>query len=178
MKEMHRVAGREAEVLKGKRVVAEGEVIKLKEQFNKLPSEESVKRREGGGTNLKTRLEAVANRSGRKGLKVSPRRDVGGSAEASGNVNERFHFIEAQKKDLINYKKSGLEMIYHEAGLKLRAVDLIIVDIAEYRADKALGKETNGSKDNVSDEPVHEVSDDSPADEEASVSEDGRSVEL
>ncbi|GBG62879.1 hypothetical protein CBR_g34251 [Chara braunii] len=41
MKEMHRAASRETEVLKGKQVVAEGEVIKLKEQLSKVPAEES-----------------------------------------------------------------------------------------------------------------------------------------
>ncbi|GBG79599.1 hypothetical protein CBR_g29747 [Chara braunii] len=110
MKEMHRAASREARVLKGKRAVAEGEAIKLKEQLNKVPVEEFDTQRERGGTNLKTRLEAVANRYTRKGLKATPRRDMGVCAESFGAANEHFHFIEAQKKDLRNYKKSGLEM--------------------------------------------------------------------
>ncbi|GBG67770.1 hypothetical protein CBR_g895 [Chara braunii] len=128
MKEMHRAASLEAEVLKGKRAVAEGEVIKPKEQLGKTLVEEPAPRREGGGTNLKTRLEAVANRSARKGLKATPRRDMGDAAGGSGEMNDRFLFIEAQKKDLRNYKKSGLEILCREAGLKLRTIDLMIGD--------------------------------------------------
>ncbi|GBG66416.1 hypothetical protein CBR_g61460 [Chara braunii] len=154
MKEMHRAASMEAEVLKGKRVVAEG------------------------GTNLKTRLEAVANRSARKGLKATPRRDCEEAAGCSDKINDRFLYIEAQKKELMNYKKLGLEMLCREAGLKLHAVDLRIGDIADYRPDKAFGKKDDPASEKDKEPSIHAVSDNSPSVDAASVSEDGRSVEL
>ncbi|GBG61536.1 hypothetical protein CBR_g22333 [Chara braunii] len=162
MKEMHRAAGLEAEVLKGKRVVAEGEVVKLKEQLNKVLAVGTGQRGEGGGTNLKTRLDAAAVRSTRKGLKATPRRDLGDGDAASGGVNERFQHVEAQKKDLRNYKKSGLEMLCRETGLKLRAIELMIHDLTEHRANKAFGSNNNDGKEADKEVPVHEVSEDSP----------------
>ncbi|GBG92259.1 hypothetical protein CBR_g55028 [Chara braunii] len=102
MKEMHRAAALEAEVLKDKQVVAEGEVFKLKEQLQKQPEGECSKQRTPGATNLKTRLEAVATRSARKGKKATPRRCLVDDATSTGDANGRFLYIEEQKKDLRN----------------------------------------------------------------------------
>ncbi|GBG80529.1 hypothetical protein CBR_g30990 [Chara braunii] len=178
MKEMHRGASLEAEVLKEKCAVAEGEVVKLKEQLNKAPAAGTGQRGEGGGTNLKTRLDAVAVRSTRKGLKATPRQDLGDGGAVSGGVNERFQYVEAQKKDLHNYKKSGLEMLCREAGLKPRAIELMIQDLAEHRVDKAFGSNSNEGKEADKEILVHEVSEDSPPIAETSESGEGCSTEL
>ncbi|GBG67699.1 hypothetical protein CBR_g827 [Chara braunii] len=124
MKEMHRAASFEAEVLKDKRAAAEGEVFKLKEQLSK---------------------------------KATPQRFAVDGAEPAGDVNERFLFIEEQKKDLRNYKKSGLETMCQEAGLKLRSIDLMIADLAEFRADKALGTQSDKGKAKEDEVLVHEA---------------------
>ncbi|GBG64629.1 hypothetical protein CBR_g45685 [Chara braunii] len=175
MKEMHRAASSEAEVLKAKRANAEAEVIKLQEQMDKLAATGEGENAVGRGTDLKSRLEAVVTRSIRKGKKATPMRGEGGSkTDATGEANERFAFIEEQKKALRQYKKSGLGNLCKEAGLKLGMVEPMIADLAEYRANKALradkGKEKVGQ--------VEVVSDDSPSRNEASATDNDRSVEL
>ncbi|GBG72290.1 hypothetical protein CBR_g11218 [Chara braunii] len=177
MKELHRAACFEAQVLKDKRVVAEGEVVKLKEQLNKQPDNPS-QNRVTEWTNPKTRMEEAATRSSRKGKKVTPRRCALDNAAPTDDINERFSFIEEQKKDLLNYKKSGLEVMCKEAGLNLRAVDLMIANLAEFRADKAFGRLVDKGKTKENEASVQEVPDDYSSHHGVSTNEEDDSAEL
>ncbi|GBG90878.1 hypothetical protein CBR_g51384 [Chara braunii] len=174
MKEKHRVASFEAEVLKEKRANAKAEVIKLQDEMGKLSVISASDQTECGDTNLKSRLEAVANRSVRKGGKATSMREGCSQADGAAEVNERFAFIEEQKKCLRQYKKSTLEIQCKETGLKMGMVKPMIAELAEYHADKAFGKHADIGKTTV---PV-EVSNGSATKNAVSAADDDRFVEL
>ncbi|GBG79842.1 hypothetical protein CBR_g30107 [Chara braunii] len=97
LRNLHRLTNIEAEALKEKRVEpemkrieAEKQVKKLEEEMAKLTAS-GAKSVEGGGTNLKDKLEEAAVRSARKGLKATSGRDAAKSfAEASSKeINNR-----------------------------------------------------------------------------------------
>ncbi|GBG69216.1 hypothetical protein CBR_g3915 [Chara braunii] len=150
LRNLHQLANIEAEDLKKKRVEAEvkrmeaeQQVKKLEEKMSKLTAS-GEKTRMGEGTNLKERLEEVALRSARKGVKATPNRFGGKAfvAEASNTateVNDREEFIEEEKKKLRMLRKAGLEPLCKEAGIKVGRVEETICELVQYRAKLRFG---------------------------------------
>ncbi|GBG73850.1 hypothetical protein CBR_g17561 [Chara braunii] len=141
-----------------RRMEAELQVKLLQEQLSKLTAEGEAPKSDAepvsGGTNLKERLEAVALRSGKKGMKATPyqvtlRSDE--SDERTRVMNERFSFIEGEKKKLRTLKKAGLEPLCKDAGIKLGRVEDMINELAEYWANKLFGKPGGKGKQQISD---------------------------
>ncbi|GBG74396.1 hypothetical protein CBR_g18807 [Chara braunii] len=158
----------EVEALKKKKAQAEMEVINLQKQMNERNANEVGKEMTPGGTNLKERLEAVAlgtAQKGRKatpnreGLRPTPRREE--KPNSKQGCNDRTTFVEEQTKFLKMLRKSALEQICKEAGLKAEKVDEMIEDIVQFRVKNAFGK-----KDDK--EPVEVVDVESSRDESTS----------
>ncbi|GBG68825.1 hypothetical protein CBR_g3519 [Chara braunii] len=108
----------------------EMQVKELEEKMSRLKAAEAGNEQEGGGTNLKDRLKAVALGSARRGRKVTPERGSSKEDQASNEVNDRFQFVEEQKKQLRNLKKTGLELMCKEAGIRTGKVDLMVCELA------------------------------------------------
>ncbi|GBG84199.1 hypothetical protein CBR_g38170 [Chara braunii] len=134
-----------------KRMEAEKHVMTLEEQMSRLMAG-GDNDNAPGGTNLKERLEEVAVRSARKGMKATPRRAGGPAAPAAENglessakksthtvANDRAEFVEEQKKQLRMLRKIGLEPLCKEEGVKLGKFEDTICELAEARARKAFG---------------------------------------
>ncbi|GBG90247.1 hypothetical protein CBR_g50425 [Chara braunii] len=125
-----------------KRIEAEKEVSRLREQMGKLstdPVEAATPR--GVGTNLKDKMDEAVNsglRSGRRQrFKMTPGRcPRDGSAK---KANDRFAFLVEEKKRLEALKKSGLELLCREVGIKYKTIDSTVDELAEINADKAFG---------------------------------------
>ncbi|GBG74648.1 hypothetical protein CBR_g19055 [Chara braunii] len=125
-----------------KRIEAEKEILKLRDQMGKLstdPTEAATPR--GVGTNLKDKMDEAVNsglRSGRRGrFKMTPGRfPRDGSAK---KANDRFAFLIEERKRLKALKKSGLELLCKEIGIKYKTIDSTVDELAEINADKAFG---------------------------------------
>ncbi|GBG43959.1 hypothetical protein CBR_g77518, partial [Chara braunii] len=127
-----------------RRMEAELQVKQLQEQLSKLTAEGGAPRVDtepaAGGTNLKERLEAVALRSAKKGMKATPGRvTLRSESDETRVINECFSFVEGEKKKLRTLKKAGLEPLCKEAGIKLGKVSDMVNKLAEYRAINCLG---------------------------------------
>ncbi|GBG85892.1 hypothetical protein CBR_g40704 [Chara braunii] len=157
-----------------KRMKVEMQVKSLQEKLSKLTAPDDEKEPTMGGTNLKERLKAVAIRSTRKGKKATPGR-VGQKTEDSRDkglkVNDRYTFIENEKKKLRGLKKLGLKPYCKETSIKLEQVHETINELAEYRANKAFEKGIEkGKRSGAEGEcSVHDIDDD-----ETQTSADGR----
>ncbi|GBG74684.1 hypothetical protein CBR_g19091 [Chara braunii] len=161
LRSLHRLANIEAEALKKKRAEAEMKTMEAEKQVKQLEEEMSKltasgsKSVEGGCTNLKDRLEEVAVRSARKGLKATPRRDAVKSPvdKTSTEINNRADFVEHQRKQLRLLRKAGLEPICKEHNVRLGKFEDTVCELAEAMANKAFPEGKNKGF-------VHEVSDD------------------
>ncbi|GBG76385.1 hypothetical protein CBR_g22132 [Chara braunii] len=150
LRNLHQLANVEAEALKKKRAEAEAkrmevelQVKKLEEKMSKLTAS-GEKGGKGGGTNLKDRMEEVALRSARKGVKVTPGRLAGrspssGASQEVAEVNDHASFVDGEKNKLRLLRKAGLEPLCKEAGIKLGRFEDTICELAEYRAKIRLG---------------------------------------
>ncbi|GBG74657.1 hypothetical protein CBR_g19065 [Chara braunii] len=141
MREMEVIKQRKADEAKGieaerKKLEAEAEVTKLREQVEKLSMEVVVV--PTGGTNMKGRLEAVAA-SGQKTVRrgrprltpaKTPRKDDG-----MKDANDRFIFLREENKRLRVLKKSGLEAICQQEGIEYKTVDATTDELAEIRVN-------------------------------------------
>ncbi|GBG62885.1 hypothetical protein CBR_g34257 [Chara braunii] len=136
LQEMHRIANLEADMLKERRAKAEMELKMLQEKMSELQADGDEPDLQG--TNLKERMDEAARRSIRKGKKATPNRETQKGSEPA--VNRRFAFIEEQRKQLGAYKKSRLEPLCKEAGIRITTVKPVIEELAEYRANQAFGK--------------------------------------
>ncbi|GBG72857.1 hypothetical protein CBR_g12576 [Chara braunii] len=194
LRSLHRLANIEAEALKEKRVEAEMKrmeaekhVKTLKEQMSRLMAG-GDKANVSGATNLKERLEEVAVRSARKGLKVMPgravdsiqpatedRTDSVAKKPASATTNDRVEFVE-QKRQLRMLRKIGLEPLCKEEGVKLDKFEETICELAKARARKAFGDDKGWTSKQIGE--IHEMSDDASKEVSNTDDEDGRSVEL
>ncbi|GBG63888.1 hypothetical protein CBR_g39669 [Chara braunii] len=183
---LHRVANAQAELLKEKRATAEvkrmeaeGQVKELEEKMSRLKAAEAGNERVGGGTNLKDRLEAMALGSARRGKKAMPGRGSSKEDQVSNEVNDRFQFVEEQKKQLRNLKKTRLELMCKEAGIRTEKVDQMVCELAEFRVEQAFGPIWAKDPASKGKQPVHVVEDDSEQrDVDTSEEGDERSVEL
>ncbi|GBG87459.1 hypothetical protein CBR_g45517 [Chara braunii] len=133
LQELRRTDFAEVEMLKKKHAMVASEVLNLQKKMSELSAEDREADKTGGGTNLKDKLEAVTLRSARKGKKVTSNRD------GVKKTTDRSSFVEGQKKQLRQIRKSGLEALCKEAGLDSGKVDLMIDAIAEHRAMQAFG---------------------------------------
>ncbi|GBG76746.1 hypothetical protein CBR_g22962 [Chara braunii] len=151
---LHKVTNTEAEVLKMKRdeaevkrMEAEKQVKSLQDKLSRLTAKEKGDKPVSGGTNLKERLEEVALRSTRKGKKATPGRVARkGDGYKENDANDRFAFIEDQRKQLRMMRKCGLESLCKDAGIKLGKVDQMVSESADFRDDKAFGKSKGKEK--------------------------------
>ncbi|GBG74545.1 hypothetical protein CBR_g18956 [Chara braunii] len=183
---LHRLANVEAELLKEKRAAAEAkrmeaekQVKNLKEKMSRLKAAETGNEEEGGGTNLKDRLEAVALGSARRGRTATPVRGSTKEDQTTNEVNDRFQFIEERKKQLRNLKKSGLEPLCKEAGIRTGEVEQMVCELAEYRAEQAFGATRGKDPSSKGKQSVYEVEDDTEQRETNTSEEcDDKSVEL
>ncbi|GBG74686.1 hypothetical protein CBR_g19093 [Chara braunii] len=152
LQSLHKLANVEAQLLKEKRVMAkakrmeaEKQVKDQEEKMSRLKAVEGEKGTEGGGTNLKERLDAIALGSVRRGRKTTPvRGPVEVMFDKAKDVNNRFQFIKDQKKQLRNLRKAGLEPTCKEAGIRVGKVEQMICELAEYWADQAFGTARDG----------------------------------
>ncbi|GBG67899.1 hypothetical protein CBR_g1018 [Chara braunii] len=144
--------GRTAET---KRIEAEKELVKLRDQMGKLstdPAEAATPR--GAGTNLKEKMDEAVNtglRSGRQGrVKMTPGRlPRDGSAR---KANDRFAFLIEERKRLKALKKGGLELLCKEVGIKYKTIDSTVDELAEINVDKAFGG-CSSSRENEDEGP-------------------------
>ncbi|GBG72218.1 hypothetical protein CBR_g11150 [Chara braunii] len=189
LQSLHRIANVEAELLKEKRVQAESkrmeaekQVKELEEKMSRLNLAGDGERAKEGGTNLKEKLEASTIGSARRGHKVTPGRSVTVGDKATtlaDDVNNRFLFVEEQKKNLRNLKKSGLEPMCKEAGIRTGKVEQMVCELAEFRAEQAFGLMRAKDGTTKGKQPIYDVDDDSEQKESNSQEEgDARSVEL
>ncbi|GBG65100.1 hypothetical protein CBR_g49463 [Chara braunii] len=137
----------EVEALKKKKALAEMEVVNLQRQMSERDTNEAGGEKASGGTNLKERLEVVALRTARRVRKATPNREgLRGTSRreeepnAKHGCNDRASFIEEQTKLLKMLRKSSLEQICKEAGLKPGKVDEMIEEIVQFRVKNALGR--------------------------------------
>ncbi|GBG74517.1 hypothetical protein CBR_g18927 [Chara braunii] len=163
MRDMERCTLREVEVLKQrkadeerkrleaekKKLDAEAEVTKLRERIEKLMMETSGI--PTGGTNLKGQLEAAADVGGsasktvRRGRhRLTPRRTEGEEGSAV-DVNNRFTFVQIERKRLRALKKYGLETLCKQEGIAYKTVETTVDEIAEIRADARFGRKDKGT---------------------------------
>ncbi|GBG66368.1 hypothetical protein CBR_g60019 [Chara braunii] len=197
LQSLHRLANIEADALKEKRAEEEARRAEAKKQVKAL--EEKMERlmtsgglgndKQVGETNLKERLEKVALRCTRKGVKGSPRRTGGKSVPKTAqkekeptprpmaaNINDRAKFVEEQKHQLRMLRKIGLEPLCKEEGVKMGKFEDTVCDLAEARAKKTFG-EGSGTM-SKSDRKAVEVSDNTSNNVGDSEDESGKSVEL
>ncbi|GBG62273.1 hypothetical protein CBR_g29881 [Chara braunii] len=143
LQELRRADFAEVEMLKKKHAMAASEVLNLQKKMSELSAEDREAEKTGRGTNLKEKLEAVALRSARKGKKATPNRD------GTKKTTDRSSFVEKQKKQLGQIRKSGLETLCKEAGLGTGKVDAMIDAIAEHRAMQAFGSFPTRNRETV-----------------------------
>ncbi|GBG86315.1 hypothetical protein CBR_g41309 [Chara braunii] len=158
LKDMEHCTLREVEVLKQRRtaeerrrmeaeaekLVAEAEVAKLREQIEKLTTEAAAA--PTGGTNLKSRLEAAtevggsAQKTVRRGKPRSTLGRVGSDDGSAVDANDKFSFLQIERKRLRAWKNSGLEALCKQKGITYRTVEMTADEIAEMRVDARFGK--------------------------------------
>ncbi|GBG58924.1 hypothetical protein CBR_g24276 [Chara braunii] len=117
-----------------KRVEAEAELQKLREQMRKLSTEAGGAATPASmGTNLKDRMEEAAKsgfRTGRKGkVKMTAGRVPRPDASAK-KANDRFDMLQDERKRLKGLKKSGLEALCEEEGLRYKIIEATSEELA------------------------------------------------
>ncbi|GBG91554.1 hypothetical protein CBR_g52588 [Chara braunii] len=166
MKDKEYCVLREVEALKQKRAEAEArklevetrrseaevEVARLREQVERLTTEAAEAPM--GGTDLKNRLEAAAA-SGRKTVRRGRPRMTPGKTPRAEKVatveNDRFLFLQEERKKLRALKKQGLEAICKQEGIKYKTVDSTADELAEMRADARFGKREGSTSNSVAE---------------------------
>ncbi|GBG83271.1 hypothetical protein CBR_g36886 [Chara braunii] len=125
-----------------RRMQAEGEVLKLREEMSRLSTKQTMAEtpREKG-TNLKKQLDEAATdvrKSRRQKMKATLGR-LPRAEESAKKANDRFVFVQDEKKRLKALKKSGLEPLCQAAGIKYKTIDITAEDLAQYNADQVFG---------------------------------------
>ncbi|GBG90612.1 hypothetical protein CBR_g50956 [Chara braunii] len=187
LQSLHKLANVEAELLKEKRAAAEvkrmeaeNQIRDLEDKMSRLNAAEVGKGTGSGGTNLKERLETVTLGSVQRGRKETPGRgSTDEGLDRLKDVNNRFQFIEDQKKQLCNLKKLGLEPMCKEAGIRVGKVEQMVCELAEYRVEQAFGTAREDAPGSKGKKQVVDVDDDSELKDSARSEEgDERFVEL
>ncbi|GBG58684.1 hypothetical protein CBR_g85 [Chara braunii] len=149
-----------------RRMEAENELVRLQEQLARLTTEQagcsSPKER---GTNLKERMEEAAKTGFRSGKKSKVKATPGRMARPDDGIakaNDRFGFLQDERKRFRALKKAGLEPLCQEAGIKYKTMDISVEEVAQINAAKMFG-EDSGPKEGVHGDRSHGkmVSDDS-----------------
>ncbi|GBG83324.1 hypothetical protein CBR_g37037 [Chara braunii] len=145
------VAARKLEV-ETRKSEAEEEVARLREQVERLMTEATEA--PVGGTDLKNRLEAAAA-SGRKLVRRGGPRMTPGKTPRTEKVitteNDRFLFIQEERRKLRALKKQGLEAICKQGGIKYKTVDSTADELAEMRADARFGKREGSTSNSAAE---------------------------
>ncbi|GBG59562.1 hypothetical protein CBR_g49822 [Chara braunii] len=143
----------EVDMLKERRALAEArrievknELTRLREQMARLTTMQagcsSPKER---GTNLKERMEEAAKTGFRSGKKSKVKATPGRMARPDDDIakaNDRFGFLQDERKRLRALKKGGLEPLCQEAGIKYKTMDISIEEMAQINAAKMFGEDS------------------------------------
>ncbi|GBG62861.1 hypothetical protein CBR_g34232 [Chara braunii] len=130
------------------RLKAEAEIARLREQMSQLATDGAGCSTPGGqGTNLKEKMEEAAKtgyRTGRRGrVKMTPGRLPRSDGSAS-RANDRYVFLQEERKRLRALKKSGLEPLCREMGVAYKNMDITVEELAQLNAERMFGGSSEG----------------------------------
>ncbi|GBG69533.1 hypothetical protein CBR_g4368 [Chara braunii] len=145
--DMLKERGAEAEA---KRMQAEAELARLQKKMSDLTTGMAVCSMPSGlGTNLKERMEEAAKigfRTGRKGLKMT----CGRLPRPEGSMrkaNDKFVFLQEERKRLRALKKGGVEPLCREAGIPYQNMEVSVEELAQLNMKKAFGNDDVAEKE-------------------------------
>ncbi|GBG91490.1 hypothetical protein CBR_g52445 [Chara braunii] len=121
---------------------AEAELARLREQMGKFSTDGAgVGTPQVVRTNLKEKMDDAAKtgfRTGRRGrVKMTAGRLL--RDDSARKANDRYVFVEDERKRLKALKKGGLEPLCKEAGIKCKTVEIMVDELAELNAEKRFG---------------------------------------
>ncbi|GBG77286.1 hypothetical protein CBR_g23615 [Chara braunii] len=173
LQELRRCDKTEVDMLKERRALAEArradaeaEIARLREKMKLLSTEEvGCGTPKEHGTNLKDKMEEAAKtgfKTGRKGrVKMTPGR-LPRPDGVSKSVNDKFVFLQDERKRMKALKKTGLELLCQEEGIKYKTIEVTVEELAQLYAEGAFGGSSEtGERINSGQRPGKAISADS-----------------